>query len=465
MKAAFPIIPTAARSKGPSRRVAAITVDDLRDFHRAQFRPRQPQDRGRRRDRHRPRSAPSSTKSSAIFRRSRISLPVAETEPAAPARVDIDMAIPQTVISFAGRGLKRADPDFIAATIATYILGGGSGSRALRGGARKARPRLFRLLGLAALRSRRRRLRRHLDPRRPGRRGDDPDRRRDPEIRQGGADRRGAAEAKSYLIGAYPIRFTTSTSIANQLLALQMDDLGIDYPQRRTALFKAVTIDDVRRVAQAPVRRRQAHRRPRRTGGELSAMAEGGRRPRASALPSVAAARAASPTSRSSRRSTSSAFGRRSSPAPRWARSSAPATPPGMTGAAIRRLCGRSLRRALRCRRTLVAASSETRQRLFRKASPSLTPNASSRRFCPRSCPRLRRTCHSAEGGRHRLLWLGRGGARHGPLRRAVAASAAIPVLFRPVVIDGRVLIDGGITNRSPSIISARTATSPSPST
>jgi len=37
-----------------------------------------------------------------------------------------------------------------------------------------------------------------------------------------------------------------------------------------------------------------------------------------------------------------------------------------------------------------------------------------------------------------------------GSLRRAVAASAAIPVLFRPVVIDGRVLIDGGISNPLP---------------
>ncbi|MEO8668062.1 MAG: patatin-like phospholipase family protein [Bauldia sp.] len=38
----------------------------------------------------------------------------------------------------------------------------------------------------------------------------------------------------------------------------------------------------------------------------------------------------------------------------------------------------------------------------------------------------------------------------HGPLRRAVAASAAIPALFRPVLADGRVLIDGGVTNPLP---------------
>jgi NTE family protein len=39
---------------------------------------------------------------------------------------------------------------------------------------------------------------------------------------------------------------------------------------------------------------------------------------------------------------------------------------------------------------------------------------------------------------------------REGNLRRAIAASVAIPVLFRPVVLDGRVFVDGGITNPLP---------------
>jgi len=37
-----------------------------------------------------------------------------------------------------------------------------------------------------------------------------------------------------------------------------------------------------------------------------------------------------------------------------------------------------------------------------------------------------------------------------GPLRPALAASIAIPGLFRPVMLDGRVLIDGGTTNPVP---------------
>jgi NTE family protein len=37
-----------------------------------------------------------------------------------------------------------------------------------------------------------------------------------------------------------------------------------------------------------------------------------------------------------------------------------------------------------------------------------------------------------------------------GPLHPAIAASIAIPGLFRPVVVEGRVLIDGGTTNPLP---------------
>ena len=57
------------------------------------------------------------------------------------------------------------------------------------------------------------------------------------------------AKAKDYLIGSYALRFTTSTRIAGQLLAIQLDNLGIDYIQRRGALIDAVTIDNAKKAA------------------------------------------------------------------------------------------------------------------------------------------------------------------------------------------------------------------------
>ena len=57
------------------------------------------------------------------------------------------------------------------------------------------------------------------------------------------------ADAKSYLTGAYALRFESSSSIANQLLWIQIEELGIDYVNRRNELLEAVTLDDIKRVA------------------------------------------------------------------------------------------------------------------------------------------------------------------------------------------------------------------------
>jgi zinc protease len=55
--------------------------------------------------------------------------------------------------------------------------------------------------------------------------------------------------AKSYLTGAYALRFESSSSIANQLLWIQIEELGIDYVNKRNKLIEAVTLDDIKRVA------------------------------------------------------------------------------------------------------------------------------------------------------------------------------------------------------------------------
>ena len=57
------------------------------------------------------------------------------------------------------------------------------------------------------------------------------------------------AKAKSYLKGSYALNFDTSSKIAGQLVAIQLDDLGIDYINKRVGLIDAVTLADVKRVA------------------------------------------------------------------------------------------------------------------------------------------------------------------------------------------------------------------------
>ncbi|MGB9165936.1 MAG: insulinase family protein, partial [Rhodomicrobium sp.] len=41
----------------------------------------------------------------------------------------------------------------------------------------------------------------------------------------------------------------TSSKIAAQLLAIQLDDLGIDYLERRNGEIEAITVADIKRVA------------------------------------------------------------------------------------------------------------------------------------------------------------------------------------------------------------------------
>ena len=57
------------------------------------------------------------------------------------------------------------------------------------------------------------------------------------------------AKAKSYLKGSFPLRFDTSSKIAAQLVLMQVEDLGIDYIDKRNALIDAVTLADAKRVA------------------------------------------------------------------------------------------------------------------------------------------------------------------------------------------------------------------------
>ena len=57
------------------------------------------------------------------------------------------------------------------------------------------------------------------------------------------------AEAKSFLKGAYALSLDSSAKIAAQLTQIQIDNLGIDYIERRGALIDAVTLDEAKRVA------------------------------------------------------------------------------------------------------------------------------------------------------------------------------------------------------------------------
>lgn len=176
--------------------------------------------------------------------------PVAEVAPLSGLTVSETIPNPQTVIRLSAEGLKRKDPDFIAAYVMNHILGGGSFSSWLYTEVREKRGLAYSVytslapydhagifyggLGTRADRAAEsiRVIRDEIK-----------------RMAEVGPTTAELDKAKSYLTGSYALRFDTSDKIAGQLLAIQMDDLGIDYIDKRNALIEAVTLADVKRVA------------------------------------------------------------------------------------------------------------------------------------------------------------------------------------------------------------------------
>jgi len=165
-------------------------------------------------------------------------------------RVVVDLDVPQAVMMLGGEGIARKDPDFIPAYIVNHILGGGSFSSRLYHEVREQRGLAYSVysvlipldhaaLFLSGTATRAERAGDALGIIESAIR----------KMAESGPTAEELAMAKSYLKGSYPLQFDTSTKIAGQLLQIQLDDLGIDYIERRKALIDAVTLDDVKRVA------------------------------------------------------------------------------------------------------------------------------------------------------------------------------------------------------------------------
>ncbi|HVY57232.1 MAG TPA: pitrilysin family protein, partial [Xanthobacteraceae bacterium] len=164
--------------------------------------------------------------------------------------VGVTLDVPQTVMVFGGAGLRRNDPDFMAAFVLNHILGGGSFSSRLYREVREERGLAYSVYsGLAPLKhaalfmggtaTRADRANETLEV-------------IETEVRRmaaSGPTAEELAKAKSFLEGSFALRFDTSSKIADQLVQIQSDNLGIDYIKKRNSLVEAVTLEDVKRVA------------------------------------------------------------------------------------------------------------------------------------------------------------------------------------------------------------------------
>jgi zinc protease len=176
---------------------------------------------------------------------------VPDIAPVAPGRiVVVPSDNPQSTAMFGEQGIKRDDPDWYAAYVMNYILGGGGFSSWLTEEVREKRGLAYSVYS-------------YLEPFRHAgiiiggvatqnaRMGESVKLIREQwaRMRDQGPSEQELADAKTYLVGSFPLMLDSTTSIANLLVTLQLDHLGIDYLDRRAALIEAVTMDDVRRAA------------------------------------------------------------------------------------------------------------------------------------------------------------------------------------------------------------------------
>ncbi|MBI3452902.1 MAG: insulinase family protein [Rhodospirillales bacterium] len=176
---------------------------------------------------------------------------VMEVKPAGLGRtIVIRRPVPQSAVVFGEGGLKRNDPDFYAATVMNYILGGGGFNSRLTLEVREKRGLAYSVysalspldrtgLLIGGTASENARVARSLEVIREEWR----------RMGENGPSEKELADAKTYLTGSWALSFDSTSRIARMLVAVQYDKLGVDYFQRRNSLIEAVTIGDVRRVA------------------------------------------------------------------------------------------------------------------------------------------------------------------------------------------------------------------------
>jgi zinc protease len=176
---------------------------------------------------------------------------IADTKPQGLGRrIVTQLDVPQAVVNFGGQGIARNDPDFMAAYLVNHILGGGSFTSRLYREVREKRGLAYGvydslvwlkhtsvLLGGTATRAEATGETIEII---------------EAEIRRlavEGPTAEEVADAKSYLKGSFALGLDTSGKIANQLVQMQIDNLGIDYIDKRPALIDAVSHADTKRVA------------------------------------------------------------------------------------------------------------------------------------------------------------------------------------------------------------------------
>jgi zinc protease len=176
--------------------------------------------------------------------------PLPVLHPGAPGQTVVAMPVPQPTAIFGLPGLTRADPAYLAAYVANYIVGGGGFSSRLTNEVREKRGLTYGIstgfadyhgggIVLGQVATKQESMALSLSVTRTVL----------ADFAAHGPTATELTDAKTYLTGSYPLAFSSNSGIASQLNAFQRAGLPIDYVAHRNALIQALTLDDVKRAA------------------------------------------------------------------------------------------------------------------------------------------------------------------------------------------------------------------------
>lgn len=162
----------------------------------------------------------------------------------------IDFDTPQSVAVFGQKGIDRDDKDFFAAYVVNQILGAGGFESRLMNEVREKRgltygvysylaPKDLASVYMGSVSSGNATVAEAVKVIKD----------EWAKMAQDGVTEKELADAKTYLTGAYPLRFDSNGDIAEILLGMQMQNLPIDYIATRNDMVNAVTLDEANRVA------------------------------------------------------------------------------------------------------------------------------------------------------------------------------------------------------------------------
>ncbi|MCB1410851.1 MAG: insulinase family protein [Rhodobacteraceae bacterium] len=179
-----------------------------------------------------------------------VALPEYRSYQAAPGVTVVDFPGPQSVIQFGHGGMRWDDPDFMPAYVMNEIFGGGGFGSRLMHEIREERGLTYGIYtSIASNRFGDSFVGRFSTGNENAAEAIDLVRQQFQWLADDGITQEQLEQVKTYLTGAYPLRFDGNDSIASILASMQFQGFPLNYVNIRNDLLNAVTLEDIQRVA------------------------------------------------------------------------------------------------------------------------------------------------------------------------------------------------------------------------